>query len=891
MLRSSEFTKRLAEVKSMLDARFNLSFRDDAISIHKRMIACNKSDAMRAGLIGLDTDLLNILKYHKRYMNEHSCDNGNGVKYPVSLFDGTYNDEAKNRDAINAYREYIRSMPSRKNMDSIFLKDLNEVCKEYKSSTDYMSRLVRRLLADELTNDGFYKDDDTTRVLILKRFLEVFGYDCPGIRDAALKKIVKRSYDGNISEINDSIFDGGVQTAEPDYVFELVKLQATIIHKSEVISMTGELCKSLKDVVEQSVLSENGLDGSASCLSDCFSVPREFKITDIQNYKNADIEKIKSLNGMLSKRYKAEKKENPEAVDYKAIENRYNGAVNATKDGSLRVIANKMFGINVGRTTLVAMADDLANARFSAQGKSRESLYIFAIAFGMTFGNTDPATKNIKDIEKNLFFDYYADNIVNTKHHNTETVVDGYGINYKNFAEVAFLWVLSKEGKKWPPREKVKAAYLIINDCKKASRKNGEGKIEKEAKEKDKIAITDDYRKLLLDTQFASITDAEQFTNMLAENFDCRAGNAVTAFKNSPVKARMVCTDYAQNVRKNYITAMSMYLDDGIEKELWEIEESYLDFLSMEKYLKEEHCKNCEHFDEKKFPVFPNCDKFCSECVNIYRSAAVDKKRVVLKECREKLQLKRARTRFYRNFYSLSKYCEPEQNEIKEMLKEFENRVKSTLNSLKRGDDLQISRSTILALCFIDFLSARWIECCSETNKVQLKFSDFYNEFVGDGGNGRAFCYYDYDDSLDDNDEIDDEFPDDGFDYDHENETVEEDDAEILEGETDVLDDEADDVEEIDILDEEIVPGVHSELIDANPLWKGGDNGIYEYDFKGANYYLKEAGFQPVNSKNLYDICLVFSAYRDNINRLIVTLYDEIGYRKKRADRILKKNN
>ena len=116
---------------------------------------------------------------------------------------------------------------------------------------------------------------------------------------------------------------------------------------------------------------------------------------------------------------------------------------------------------------LPKMAADLAAGNFVGNGGTRKNLYIFAIAFGMTtdFGGGvfDPDT----DIEKNLFHDYYQDNLLRhlTKSSGESDLPSGEGINYKNFAEVLYLYTIVK----YPhlsPEKKLDKAEGLIDLCK-----------------------------------------------------------------------------------------------------------------------------------------------------------------------------------------------------------------------------------------------------------------------------------------------------------------------------------------------------------------------------------------------------------------------------------------
>lgn len=126
-------------------------------------------------------------------------------------------------------------------------------------------------------------------------------------------------------------------------------------------------------------------------------------------------------------------------------------------------------------------ADDLASGRFKSNGATRRTLYLFAFAFGMTFCTEPDEFDPFRDIEKNLFFDYYNNNLLRfideeyeKASSNQEAWPTGAGINYKNFMEVIYLYYLrraeisTKEGTPpWQARADAWArANAMIQECK-----------------------------------------------------------------------------------------------------------------------------------------------------------------------------------------------------------------------------------------------------------------------------------------------------------------------------------------------------------------------------------------------------------------------------------------
>jgi hypothetical protein len=116
-------------------------------------------------------------------------------------------------------------------------------------------------------------------------------------------------------------------------------------------------------------------------------------------------------------------------------------------------------------------ADDLASANFDNQHTIRRKLYIFAIVFGMTYntGADNEIFDESSDIEKNLFCDYYSDNLLDSimngdkRSAGRDKEPSGHGINYKNFVEVIYLYYLHKNG--LSVSEKLSLAEKMIKKC------------------------------------------------------------------------------------------------------------------------------------------------------------------------------------------------------------------------------------------------------------------------------------------------------------------------------------------------------------------------------------------------------------------------------------------
>lgn len=164
--------------------------------------------------------------------------------------------------------------------------------------------------------------------------------------------------------------------------------------------------------------------------------------------------------------------------------------------------------------TLLKLADDLATGKFRVNGITREQLYVFAIAFDMRY-YTDPACTGYdpnRDIVKNLFEDYYHDNLLryvldeeyicNKSYYDAEPT--GEGINFKNYVEVIYLYYLAQQN--LSPLEKLKKAQLLIDKCAKQAKKHAQ-RISVSPSERTKLFRNSFLHELMLIKDEAELTD------------------------------------------------------------------------------------------------------------------------------------------------------------------------------------------------------------------------------------------------------------------------------------------------------------------------------------------------------------------------------------------------
>lgn len=170
-----------------------------------------------------------------------------------------------------------------------------------------------------------------------------------------------------------------------------------------------------------------------------------------------------------------------------------------------------------GKYALISMSDDLAKGRFKTDGATKRDLYFFAMVFGMTYycgnGDSDTIIDYDSDIEKNLFEDYYTNNLMRfiteayeNKWNSFELDPSGIGINYKNYAELILIYFISKD---YTPEEKIKKSHEMIERLKSSETPSG---IPVESQ-------TEHYINIFTDDVLSMSED--DFEKFISQNYDC----------------------------------------------------------------------------------------------------------------------------------------------------------------------------------------------------------------------------------------------------------------------------------------------------------------------------------------------------------------------------------
>ena len=136
------------------------------------------------------------------------------------------------------------------------------------------------------------------------------------------------------------------------------------------------------------------------------------------------------------------------------------------------------FGLKKDDVKLLYIRDNFARGRILNQGNTRRAVFEFGIVFGMTSYNVgDPVYSSDLDIEKNLFFDFCMNGYIDSLRERGEQaggdiandMLTVEGINYKNYAEVIYLYAMNHPS--MPREDKIKFAIDLIKECSSLYRK------------------------------------------------------------------------------------------------------------------------------------------------------------------------------------------------------------------------------------------------------------------------------------------------------------------------------------------------------------------------------------------------------------------------------------
>ena len=245
-----------------------------------------------------------------------------------------------------------------------------------------------------------------------------------------------------------------------------------------------------------------------------------------------------------------------------------------TKDDVLDKINDSIFSIldtatkeqaqYDGKYGLIRLADNLSCGRFRSESTTRYDLYMFAVVFGMTWDPDNPDSET--DIDKNLFKDYYTNNLmkyiiapiyydVRDKFRGEPT---GQGINFKNFTEMIYLYYIAKD---LDPLEKLRKANEMVERVKNCERKGISD-----------LISTTTYIHSFTDPEKGLIRlSEEEFEKKICEQYDCSL-QAKNNFKINPFSVQS-----GQNKASEFFESLVSEIEKSMEKPdygIWFIDSS-----------------------------------------------------------------------------------------------------------------------------------------------------------------------------------------------------------------------------------------------------------------------------------------------------------------------------
>ena len=349
----------------------------------------------------------------------------------------------------------LEKVPTREEMKKELLQIFVEMYSEFPKTSNFMERIVR-CLAPEYKND-------TVRLAILKKFLDGSGENFKRFHVAGLKK--------HREELNDSIFDEreDITLSQKDILFLIADCMVKYRDNAELnfaeLNLQETTAAMLVKWLENHDIACTGLSDSNKVLAAVKAV-KEHKI------QRKEVEEQEELISQIEKDFREQLRGVSRVQKNGEPGNAEQLYVQAKRD---KLRAKRERARREGADPeLLAMCNDLAEGNFRVTGKTKVYLYYFAFMFGMTLPLEGKECPDEKNLAKNLFQDFYCDNLLRTlegiyvdesKKTQIEKEPTGEGINYKNFAEAIYLYYLCRDDLAMCPGEKIDAAEAAIVKC------------------------------------------------------------------------------------------------------------------------------------------------------------------------------------------------------------------------------------------------------------------------------------------------------------------------------------------------------------------------------------------------------------------------------------------
>ena len=433
------------------------------------------------------------------------------------------------------FTECINKVMTQQEREDALFTTMHKIYEKFPTSDNYMERLVRRL-----GNPAYQQD--SVRLAILKQFIqetdyctkpvvewakETYNLDS-SLKPAALQKVAAEC-------IGEEVFD------HLDSELTVVEWIEVYLDKMPVVWLdqveTEETEEFLDYFVDKGYEKDWPFSRKLCWLQDYLSASAEDKMVSEKVFAFLNTSE-KAMRSLFYGKNAEERKPRE----------RYEQRKKDIRKRKRKVPKNSI-------KKLLMLADDLAAGRFREEEDLKSALYLFAIAFGMSVsdGEDDPSYDPVTDIEKNLFHDFYQDSLlkyISDDYRKNASILEkepsGEGINYKNFAETIYLYVLHK--KNLTARKKIKLADKLIKDCmKQAKDRTGE------AENSENLFVTEIYKEFF----FGDILEMEEkeLVPFLLENYDIPAdvtAENIMQIASDQVTATYSCRKLINDLKEEY---------------------------------------------------------------------------------------------------------------------------------------------------------------------------------------------------------------------------------------------------------------------------------------------------------------------------------------------------
>lgn len=396
--------------------------------------------------------------------------------------------EARGIDAMTLItdRSVLERIPTRSIMQDEILQSFYDMYSKTPATSDFMERIVHRLAPEYST--------DTVRVAILKKFVIGGGDNFKRFHTSQvlewaksrLNKTEVATYQNSSEEekknllllkIDDSIFEHpAVKLTDTDVLNLIIDRIAKYQDDDNLSFEKIELSENTIDILikitseDENTIREDAMK-YLKILYDCI----------LNSHVEVDEEQISEFVANLEKDFRNQLK-TIKRVSKTGKEGTADDLYKQAKKDALKAKKKEKAKKNSIDFELLEMCNDLAAGNFRVNGKTKVYLYYFAFMFEMTVTLNKKKCEDERDLEKNLFQDYYNDNflrLLSSDYTDPKNVTSfekeptGEGINYKNFVEMIYIYFLCRDDLDMSSGEKIDKAEEIIDECVKRAKKEG----------------------------------------------------------------------------------------------------------------------------------------------------------------------------------------------------------------------------------------------------------------------------------------------------------------------------------------------------------------------------------------------------------------------------------